>query len=757
MNHNDHILYTELEKFCGGAGSGKPGPCPGDQKLYDRVQHINGVHNRTQVGLLGRMQKGEYAPEDVVSDSGTYHNQTAKASINAHKDVYQKFKKDVADKFGQHVVDSPEWGNVKEAFHNAMAQHLDDLKRSASRTQGRADLLLRYPQLEKSSTKPERDHIHELTNDSIKNHFAHTGKIWDAVQELAKKHGIKERFPTFSESNSKPNDRALYAELVKFCGGKGSKRPGPCPTAAHNVHIGHQAQLAGATARLDAAQAKHARHGTEATSKALTAAQDEHKAATARAEASMANARANGWNHTKSIPGPREPSSAKTAWTPRPAMKKPQTVRSDRSVSATKPVPPAPRNPRFKVSAGKPAPKLVTRPWDPKGKPDFNDVYTAPVSELHVDPQRFQYKLGVDKSGVTGHLKDTAVWNPHMSGILTVWKDPKDGKTYVVNGHHRAELAKRTGHPTVAVRYVNAPDAKAARAVGALVNIAEGSGTAVDAAKYMRDTGTTADDLVKSGVSLKGKVAPDAIALTRLNDSSFDKVARGLMDPNKALAVAKNLPDHDLQKQLFSLLDKRAEQGKETPLNLIESMAKEMADTPKTTTTTQSLFGNIESEDSLFVPRNELKTHIRNQLSQEVNDFLMAASKRRASRLGAAGNNSLDYEANAKIAQEANGVRAVFDTLVNRKGQISDAINKGAEEYVKATTRRARDRIKEATLNNVRDAVFREAGLEGKGGRPGGGQPDHPGQPGSTGATTHRELDQFSDRALYSALVRAGR
>lgn len=38
-------------------------------------------------------------------------------------------------------------------------------------------------------------------------------------------------------------------------------------------------------------------------------------------------------------------------------------------------------------------------------------------------------------------------------------------------------------------RYIDAPNAKEARARGALANIAEGRGSAIDAAKYLRDSG----------------------------------------------------------------------------------------------------------------------------------------------------------------------------------------------------------------------------------------------------------------------------
>jgi len=53
------------------------------------------------------------------------------------------------------------------------------------------------------------------------------------------------------------SDTALYNELERFCGGKGSKRPGPCPTKYHhNAHIVTEHNLAGAKARLEIAKKK---------------------------------------------------------------------------------------------------------------------------------------------------------------------------------------------------------------------------------------------------------------------------------------------------------------------------------------------------------------------------------------------------------------------------------------------------------------------------------------------------------------------
>jgi hypothetical protein len=375
------------------------------------------------------------------------------------------------------------------------------------------------------------------------------------------------------------------------------------------------------------------------------------------------------------------------------------------------------------------APPKQAQPWEDGGKPDPGQVYNAPTDALQVDPARFQFKLGATHAGgVTEELLAVKNWNPDFAGVVSVWQDPADGKTYVVNGHHRRELAGRLGVKDLAVRYVTAGSAKEARAIGALVNIAEGRGTAVDAAKFMRDSGAGVEDLEKRGVSLKGKLAQDATALTALSDRLFDRLARGDLDQGQALAVAKHLKDHEGQDQLFRLLDKRRDEGKDLSDRVVEEMARMMAVAPKGKAADQGGFfaGFGQEEETLFIPRAEVTAHVRGELSKEVNDFLMAASKRRAGRLGQAGN-VLDVEANRKIADQAAQVRGTFDTLVNRKGPIADAVNEATVAYHKATTKKGKDDARRQALAAVRDAVFREAGVEvdatgaGRGG--GGGAP----------------------------------
>src|SRR6185312_1612887 len=118
--------------------------------------------------------------------------------------------------------------------------------------------------------------------------------------------------------------------------------------------------------------------------------------------------------------------------------------------------------------------------------------------DLVFDPQRFQYKLNVNEH-VVRNLLTGQKWNPDLAGVVSVWRDPQDGKMYVINGHHRAQLAVEHEVDRLLVRHIDVKTAAEARARGALQNIAEGRGTAVDAAKFFRETGMTPERLAKEG------------------------------------------------------------------------------------------------------------------------------------------------------------------------------------------------------------------------------------------------------------------
>lgn len=349
--------------------------------------------------------------------------------------------------------------------------------------------------------------------------------------------------------------------------------------------------------------------------------------------------------------------------------------------------------------------RLARKANDTPVAPVREEVYSVPTSSLKIDPKRFQYKVkGIGDKGVGKELKGTNVWNPELGGVLLVWRDPETDTDYVVNGHHRHELAARTGTGEVNVRYIDAPDAKQARATGALANIAEGRGTALDAAKYLRDSDRDIDHLRDAGVSMSGAIASDAVELTKLSDKAFQAVTNGIIEEPKAVAVAKFLPDHKLQDKLFKKLQDREEDGKDWTIREIEQAAKKMARAGKVTQQGTDLFGDFESEESTFDQEVEIESYISKQLSQEANDFGAVANTRRAERVSEAGN-TLAVEENERRRDTAREHAADFERESGLRGEVSTAIREFAAELSKAKNRKTRDTIKREAYGTVRELL----------------------------------------------------
>ncbi|HXJ76037.1 MAG TPA: zeta toxin family protein, partial [Candidatus Dormibacteraeota bacterium] len=110
---------------------------------------------------------------------------------------------------------------------------------------------------------------------------------------------------------------------------------------------------------------------------------------------------------------------------------------------------------------------------------------------LGVDATRFQFKSGGDEYGVTGALRGVQKWDPAKAQAIMVWEQ-NDGKLFVADGHQRAGLAKRLTAegkaqgielPGILYREVDGISAEDMRALAAVTNIANGSGSAFDGAK----------------------------------------------------------------------------------------------------------------------------------------------------------------------------------------------------------------------------------------------------------------------------------
>jgi hypothetical protein len=338
-------------------------------------------------------------------------------------------------------------------------------------------------------------------------------------------------------------------------------------------------------------------------------------------------------------------------------------------------------------SSRQPESQSVDGPLSPRNFPTVTtpdelkpyDVARVPVDQLHLDPSRFQYKMNVDAAGVTNLLKGRK-WNEDLAGVISVWRDPADGKTYVVNGHHRFQLAKETGRPDVAVRMIAADTAAEARAKGAIQNIAEGRGTAMDAAKFFRDSGHTPADLDRLGVSMGEKTAADGLALAKLDPSLFDQVVNGKLAEGRAVAIGNATSDPADQEAILKLIDKTEAKGKHVTNETVNELARMVKGAGQHTETQDSLFGAVEETHSLVLEKAEVSSYIRKEISTEQRTFASVADESKAAKLATVKGQKINAARNSEIADKAAIAKELYDRLSVRSGTVDEILNRASRE-----------------------------------------------------------------------------
>jgi len=185
-----------------------------------------------------------------------------------------------------------------------------------------------------------------------------------------------------------------------------------------------------------------------------------------------------------------------------------------------------------------------------------------PPDSIKVDPTRFQYKQMQDsETGSTRSLKEQTEYRELVAGALDVWVDPNDGNTYVVNGHNRLDLAKRTKVPDVAVNYLQVETAQEAKLLGAMLNIADDRGTNYDAAVLMRtiaDNENLSINKQYASTLMQSQTGRNAVALASLGDSAWNWYREGTLPEGIAIKMGKYAKDgeinNDDQEFLLSII-----------------------------------------------------------------------------------------------------------------------------------------------------------------------------------------------------------
>ncbi len=188
-------------------------------------------------------------------------------------------------------------------------------------------------------------------------------------------------------------------------------------------------------------------------------------------------------------------------------------------------------------------------------------LFLFDATSLGVDAERFQFKAGGDQEGVTNRLKGVKRWDPAKANQLMVWQS-KDGELFVVDGHQRSGLARRLVEqgleqdikiPGLLYRETDGFTPEKMRALAAGKNLAEGSGTLIDAAKVLKID----PQLIDESMPVTDYKIRQATDLAKLGDEPFRMVINEVTDPEYGAIVGRLIPDNtDQQTAAISALNK---------------------------------------------------------------------------------------------------------------------------------------------------------------------------------------------------------
>ena len=332
------------------------------------------------------------------------------------------------------------------------------------------------------------------------------------------------------------------------------------------------------------------------------------------------------------------------------------------------------RNARFEVATPAQAPKAPEPAPLAGGYQDFRPA------DLKVDASRFQFKGGGDEQGVVDTLKKVKKWDPNKAGVVIVWQDLA-GNNYIVDGHQRYGLAKRLAgegqDPILHAKVWREADgitAEDAKVLAADINISQGSGTAIDAAKILRSRPEMLDNLPKNAVTDHG------VGLAKLSDDAFGMVVNGKVPPEYGAIVGKLAPNTSTHAQIMDVLAK----NEPASAAQAESMVRDVLSAPEVEQTMADMFGSSEVTQILFKERAQVLSSAATALRKDRAAFNTLVKEE--ARLTGAGN-KLATATNLERAQTDAEILATLQATARRKGPIADALAAAAKSLHDGTPR----------------------------------------------------------------------
>ena len=303
-------------------------------------------------------------------------------------------------------------------------------------------------------------------------------------------------------------------------------------------------------------------------------------------------------------------------------------------------------------------------------------------AKLETDAKLMQYKAGGDAEGVTDALTSVSKFDRTYAGLITVY-ERTDGTLIVADGHQRLGLAKRAlaaGQDPADVvlqgfrlREANGVTPQQARIAAAMINVADDKGTAIDAAKILRDvTDQETLDLLEATITKKSAAYTQGQSLAKLEGDAFGLVVNGDVKPSYAAIVGDLISGEAQQLKALDVL-RRTDPSNIDEARSIVNQVKALGFTQGTTT---DLFGAVDIANNLFIERAQLIGAMMARLKKEKATFNQLLE--RETTITGRGN-KLDQEANLEAKTDAENVLNQIERLANTTGPVSEAITRGAQ------------------------------------------------------------------------------
>lgn len=225
-------------------------------------------------------------------------------------------------------------------------------------------------------------------------------------------------------------------------------------------------------------------------------------------------------------------------------------------------------------------------------------------------------------------------------------------------------------------RFINARDAKDARAIGALINIGEGQGTAIDVAKFLRDTATNVAALKSSGVNLSSALAREGVALSNLSSMLFSKILDSTLPVSQGVAIGASELSHKLQDDLWKMI---SNSKKRLSSDAISELVDLVRYAPNYSSN-GSLLGAMGFDDScnLAFIKADLQASVKSQIAKSKKLFDTVSKEVSADTLEGAGVATIDLDKSSENSTKLARILFLFDCHKNGQTELSKLLDDAA-------------------------------------------------------------------------------